>query len=31
MKTAASEYTFSKAELFILKEIARGNHETQSP
>ena len=30
MKTAASEYTFSKAELSILKEIARGNHELVS-
>ena len=30
MKTAASEYTFSKAELSTLKEIARGNHELVS-
>ena len=30
MKTAASEYTFSKAELSILKEIAKGNHELVS-
>jgi len=27
MKTASSEYTFSKAELSILKGIAKGNHE----
>jgi len=30
MKTPASEYTFSKAELSILKEIAKGNHELVS-
>jgi DNA-binding HxlR family transcriptional regulator len=30
MKTASSEYTFSKAELSILKEIAKGNHELTS-
>jgi len=30
MKTASSEYTFSKAELSILKEIAKGNHELVS-
>jgi hypothetical protein len=30
MKTSASEYTFSKAELSILKEIATGNHELVS-
>jgi len=27
MKTASSEYTFSKAELSILEEVAKGNHE----
>lgn len=30
MKTAASEYTFNKAELSVLKEIARRNHELVS-
>lgn len=30
MKTASSEYTFSKTELSILKEIAKGNHELVS-
>lgn len=30
MKTTSSEYTFSKAELSILKEVAKGNHELTS-
>ena len=30
MKTPASEYTFNKAELAILKEISKGNHELAS-
>lgn len=30
MKTAGSEYSFSKTELQILKEIARGNYELSS-
>ena len=30
MKTPTSEYSFSKAELKILKEIARGNYELSS-
>ena len=30
MKTASSEYTFSKTELSILKEIAKGHHELVS-
>lgn len=30
MKTASREYSFSKAELQILKEIARGNYELAS-
>jgi hypothetical protein len=30
MKTSAGEYAFSKAELQILKEIARGNYELSS-
>jgi DNA-binding HxlR family transcriptional regulator len=30
MKSTSSEYTFSKTELSILKEIAKGNHELVS-
>ena len=30
MKTSAGEYSFSKVELQILKEIARGNYELSS-
>jgi hypothetical protein len=30
VKTTASEYTFSKTELSVLKEIAKGNHELVS-
>lgn len=30
MKTSAGEYAFSKAELQILREIARGNYELSS-
>ena len=30
MKTASSQYTFSKTELYILKEIGKGNHELVS-